>query len=183
MNMRISIPIIAMAVTLPFTGPTDAAVVFKPGSKVKYAPPGEEEMSGSAKQLFDKGQEAERRGKLKAAIRAYRTLVKRYPKDALAAGAGFRTGQLLEEVHDYPNAADVYRYIVEKYPSSPHFDEAIEGQFRIGEAYLNGHKTKLLGISMGNTPERAVEIFAAVIRTAPYGKYTARAQFDIGLAR
>jgi outer membrane protein assembly factor BamD len=28
-----------------------------------------------------------------------------------------------------------------------------------------------------------VEVFAAVIRTAPYGKYTARAQFDIGLAR
>jgi outer membrane protein assembly factor BamD len=31
--------------------------------------------------------------------------------------------------------------------------------------------------------DRAVDIFAAVIRTAPYGKYTARAQFDIGLAR
>lgn len=31
--------------------------------------------------------------------------------------------------------------------------------------------------------DRAVEIFAAIVRTAPYGKYTARAQFDIGLAR
>jgi outer membrane protein assembly factor BamD len=183
MNMRISIPIIAMAVALPLAGPTDAAVVFKPGANVKYVPPGEEEMSGSAKQLFDKGEEAERRGNLKAAIRAYRTLVKKYPKDALAAGAGFRTGQLLEEVHDYLNAADVYRYIVEKYPSSPHFDEAIEGQFRIGEAYLNGRKIKLLGLSLSNPLEKAVEIFAAVIRTAPYGKYTARAQFDIGLAR
>jgi outer membrane protein assembly factor BamD len=28
-----------------------------------------------------------------------------------------------------------------------------------------------------------VAIFAEVVRTAPYGKYTARAQFDIGLAR
>jgi TolA-binding protein len=27
-----------------------------------------------------------------------------------------------------------------------------------------------------------VEIFAAIVRTAPYGKYTARAQFNIGLA-
>ena len=34
-----------------------------------------------------------------------------------------------------------------------------------------------------NERDRAVEIFAAVVRTAPYGKYTARAQFDIGLAR
>jgi outer membrane protein assembly factor BamD len=101
----------------------------------------------------------------------------------LAPGAGFRAAQLFEEVHDYTNAADSYRYIVEKYPSSPHFDDAIEGQFRVGEMYLNGRKIKLLGISMGNSLEKAVEIFAAVIRTAPYGKYTARAQFDIGLAR
>jgi outer membrane protein assembly factor BamD len=31
--------------------------------------------------------------------------------------------------------------------------------------------------------DRAVTVFANVVRTAPYGKYTARAQFDIGLAR
>jgi outer membrane protein assembly factor BamD len=183
MNMRIPISIIALAVALPLAGSADAAVVFQPGEKTKYVPPGEEEMSGSAKQLWDNGQEAERKGNLRKAIRAYRVLVRKYPKDALASGAGFRCAQLLEAVHDYANAADVYRYIVEKYPSSPHFDEAIEGQFRIGEMYLNGHRAKLLGLSFGNSLEKSVEIFAAVIRTAPYGKYTARAQFDIGLAR
>src|SRR5207247_9501039 len=31
--------------------------------------------------------------------------------------------------------------------------------------------------------DRAIATFAAVVRTAPYGTYTARAQFDIGLAR
>jgi outer membrane protein assembly factor BamD len=49
--------------------------------------------------------------------------------------------------------------------------------------YLGGKKLKLLGIPFGTSMDRAVEIFAAVVRTAPYGKYTARAQFDIGLAR
>lgn len=73
--------------------------------------------------------------------------------------------------------------MVTAYPSNPHFDEAIEAQFRIGETYLAGKKHKLLGMPIGVPSERAVEIFAAVIRTAPYGKYTARAQFDIGLAR
>jgi len=48
--------------------------------------------------------------------------------------------------------------------------------------YLAGKKLKVLGIPMATSMDRAVEIFAAVIRTAPYGKYTARAQFDIGLA-
>jgi outer membrane protein assembly factor BamD len=42
---------------------------------------------------------------------------------------------------------------------------------------------KFLGIPLASSMDRAVEVFAEVVRTAPYGKYTARAQFDIGLAR
>src|SRR5437868_14185381 len=49
--------------------------------------------------------------------------------------------------------------------------------------YLGGKKLKVLGIPLLTSMDRAVNIFAAVVRTAPYGKYTARAQFDIGLAR
>ena len=72
--------------------------------------------------------------------------------------------------------------VVENYPKSPHFRESIEAQFRIGEMYLNGKKLKLLGIPIKSSMEKAIEIFAAIVRTAPYGKYTARAQFNIGLA-
>ena len=160
-----------------------ASVVFKPGEKAKYVAPGEEEISGSAQQLFHIAQEAEKKGNLKRAIHAYRTIVRKYPKDALAPGAGFRSAELQEQTHDYMRAAEVYRWVVERYPSSPHFNEAIEGQFRIGEMYLNGKKIRFLGISITNALDRSVEIFAAIIRTAPYGKYTARAQFDIGRAR
>ena len=49
--------------------------------------------------------------------------------------------------------------------------------------FLSGKKRKILGLSIGNMLDAAIEIFASVIRSAPYGKYTARAQFDIGLAR
>jgi outer membrane protein assembly factor BamD len=49
--------------------------------------------------------------------------------------------------------------------------------------YLQGKKLKLLGLPILSSLDRSVEIFAAVVRTAPYGKYTARAQFNIGRAR
>ena len=140
-------------------------------------------MNGNAEELFHIGQVAEKEGNLKRAIRAYKSLVRRHPKDALAPGAVFRAAELLEQRHDLIAAAQLFRWVVEQYPSSPHFDEAIEGQFRIGEIYLAGKKLKLLGIPFGSSMDRAAEIFAAVVRTAPYGKYTARAQFDIGLAR
>ncbi len=161
----------------------NAAVVFRPGQKAKFVTPGEEELSGDAAELFRIGQEAEKEGNLGRAIRAYKTLVRKYSRDALAAGAAFRGAQLYEQTHEYLEAAGTYRLVVSVYPTSPHFNEAIEGQFRIGEMYLNGKKLKLLGIPFSTSMDRAVDIFAAVIRTAPYGKYTARAQFDIGLAR
>lgn len=183
MDFRVCTLFVLVSAALAFPEAGTASVIFKPGQKAKYVAPGEEEISGNAEELFHIGQEAEKKGNIKRAIKAYRALVKRRPKDALAPGAAFRSAQLQEQVHDYMNAAAGYRWVVERYPTDLHFNESIEGQFRIGEMYLGGKKLKLLGIPMANSLDRAVEIFAAVVRTAPYGKYTARAQFDIGRAR
>jgi outer membrane protein assembly factor BamD len=173
-----------LAVTLFFLPELGvASIVFKAGEKAKYVPPGEEEISGGAAQMYQIGQDAEKNGDKKRAIRAYKSLVKRHPKDALAPTALYRAAQLQEETHLLTPAADSYLQLVERYPSSPHFDDAVEGQFRVGEIYLNGKKLKLLGIPVASALDRAVTVFANVVRTAPYGKYTARAQFDIGLAR
>jgi outer membrane protein assembly factor BamD len=169
------------AFLLPESG--KASVVFKPGQKAKYVAPGEEEISGDAAEMYQIAQTAEKEGNIKRAIKAYKSLVKHHPKDTLAPGALYRSAQLQEQLHEYTPAAESFSQLVEKYPGSPHFEEAIEAQFRVGEIYLNGKKLKVLGIPVASALDRAVTIFANVVRTAPYGKYTARAQFDIGLAR
>src|SRR5947207_10367692 len=180
-RIRTLVVFIVVVLALPTIGM--ASVIFQPGKKAKYVVPGEEEISGNAAELFQIGQTAEKEGNPKRAIKAYKSLVKRHPRDTLAAGALFRAAELQEQSHDYLRAAESFRQLVEKYPGSPHFDEAIEGQFRIGEVYLAGKKLRILGIPFASSLERAVAIFASVVRTAPYGKYTARAQFDIGLVR
>src|SRR5947207_4107651 len=180
-RIRILVVFIVTVLALPTIGM--ASVIFQPGKKAKYVVPGEEEISGNAAELFQIGQTAEKEGNTKRAIKAYKSLVKRHPRDTLAAGALFRAAELQEQSHDYLRAAESFRQLVEKYPGSTHFDEAIEGQFRIGEVYLAGKKLRILGIPFASSLERAVAIFASVVRTAPYGKYTARAQFDIGLVR
>ena len=179
--IRAFLVFVVAALLLPESG--KASVVFKPGQKAKYVAPGEEEINGNAAELFQIGQTAEKEGNIKRAIRAYKTLVKRHPKDTLAPGALYRSAQLQEQLHQFTPAAESFRELVERYPGSPHFEEAIEAQFRVGEIYLNGKKLKFLGIPLASALDRAVTIFANVVRTAPYGKYTARAQFDIGLAR
>src|SRR6266550_4143748 len=162
--------------------PGIASIIFKAGEKAKFVSPGEEEISGNAAELYQIGQKAEQDGDKKRAIRAYKSLVKRHPKDALAPTALFRAAQLQEQTHQFTPAADSYLQLVERYASSAHFDEAIEGQFRVGEIFLNGKKLKVLGIPIASALDRAVTIFANVVRTAPYGRYTARAQFNIGMA-
>ena len=172
--------LIVGALALPVLSP--AAVVFRPKENIKYVAPGDEEINGTAQELFQLGQVSEQSGNRGRAIKAYRAIVKRYPKDTLAAGAAYRFAHLLEQEGDFLKAADAYRVVVERFPRSPNFEEAIEAQFRIGEMYLGGKKLKILGIPLRSALDKATEIFAGIVRSAPYGKYTARAQFNIGLA-
>src|SRR5437870_7285495 len=94
--------------------PGVGSVVFQPGKKAKYVAPGEEEVSGNAAELFQIGQTAEKEGNMKRAVRAYKTLVKHHPKDALAAGALYRAAQLQEQMHLYFAAANSFGQLVEK---------------------------------------------------------------------
>ncbi len=183
MSRRFRFLLLTAVACVAFPQRSPAPVIFRPNEKVKYQAPGEEEISGNAEQLFQTGQQAEQGGNRGRALKAYRTLVKKHPKSNLAAGALFRYAKILEGNGDFIKAARSYRALMEFYPNTEHFAEAIEAQFRIGELYVNGKKIKLLGVPLGTSMDDAVEIFAAIVRSAPYGRYTARAQFDIGRAR
>ena len=183
MKSRVPFIILLTALAGPFCQVSNASVIFRPKEKVKYIAPGDEEISGDAQQLFEIAQKAEKENNNGRAIKAYRTLVRKYRKDALAPWAAFRASSLWEQEHDYLKAADAYRSLVELYPASPYFEPAIEAQFRIGEMYLSGKKLTVFGVGINNALDQSIAIFAAIVRLAPYGKYTARAQFNIGLAR
>src|SRR5207244_10763455 len=125
----------------------------------------------NANALFRSGQSAEHYGNIGRAIKAYRKLVRRYPHSNHAADSLFRAAQLSEAKGDVLPAASLYRALMENYPQTPHFQEAIEAQFRIGELYLHGKKKKVLGMPLVTSMDDAVEIFAAIVRSAPYGRY------------
>jgi outer membrane protein assembly factor BamD len=180
-RLRFTLLCLALCVALPERSP--APVIFKPGARVKYQAPGEEEISGNANELFAKGEEAEKNGNTGRAIKIYKKLVKRYPHATVSPEATFRAARLTEQEGNLLTAGAIYRGLMENYPASPHFQEAIESQFRIGEIYLNGKKRKILGVPVSSGIDDAIEIFAGIVRSAPHGRYAARAQFDIGRAR
>jgi outer membrane protein assembly factor BamD len=183
MSYRVRLLLLFTVACVVFPERSPAPVVFRPGEKVKYRAPGEEEIIGNANELFSQAEAAAQNGDPKRAIKIYKRMVKRYPRSNMAPEATFRAAKLTEQEGDLLKAAAIYRGLMETFPQTPHFQEAIESQFRIGEIYLNGKKKKILGVPVGSTMDEAVEIFAAIVRSAPYGRYTARAQFDIGRAR
>jgi len=183
MRYRIRFLLLFAAACVAFPERSPAPVVFRPGAKVKYKAPGEEEVIGNANELFSQAEAAAQNGDRKRAIKIYKRLVKRYPRSNVSPEATFRAAKLTEEEGSLIRAAAIYRGLMETYPQTPHFQEAIEGQFRIGEILLDQKKKKILGVPVGSTMDEAAEIFAAIVRSAPYGRYTARAQYDIGRAR
>src|SRR5438045_5702574 len=166
--IRVFLLLIVTLFVLPEPGM--GSTIFRPGQKAESVPPGKERMSGNAAELYQIGQPEKNENNPKRAIGAYKTLVKRHPKDALASTALYRAAQLQEQTRQYTPAADSYLQLVERYPSSPHFDDAVEGQFRAGEIYFNGKNLKVLGIPIASALDRTVSIFANVVRTGPVGR-------------
>src|SRR5215831_15669674 len=105
MDLRVRGIVVFVGAWVAFPALMKAPVIFQPGDKSHYLAPGEEELSGSAQHLFDIAQEAERKGNLKHAISAYKSLVRHHPHDVLAPGAVYRGSQLLEQMHKYLEAA------------------------------------------------------------------------------
>jgi len=168
---------------IAFPERSPAPVIFQPGKKIHYQAPGEEQIIGNANELFAQAEAAANSGERSRAIKIYKKLVKKYPHSNVSPEATWRAGVLTEQEGDLFKAAAIYRGLMETYPQTKHFTEAIEAQFRIGEIFLNGKKRKVLGVPIGTALDDSVEIFAGIVRSAPWGRYTARAQFNIGRAR
>ncbi len=183
MSYRVRLILLFVAACVAFPERSPAPVIFRPSEKVKYKAPGEVEISGNANEMFAQAEAAENGGDRGRAIKIYKRMVKRYPRSDKSPEATFRAAKLTELDGSLIKAAAIYRGLMETFPQSPRFQEAIESQFRIGEILLNGKKRKILGVPVGSSLDEAVDIFAAIVRSAPYGRYTARAQFNIGRAR
>ena len=123
-------------------------MVFRPGEKAKYEAPGEEEMSGNAQELFTQAQEAEKEWRQQTRDQSLPHARSASSQRYARGRRGFSDGAIAGTKHDYLKAAQTYAVVAEKFPKSDHFNEAIEAQFRIGEMYLAGRKTKIFGISV-----------------------------------
>ena len=116
------------------------------------------------------------------ALREFLRLVQHYPKSSQAPEALLYAGQCDEALHRPYQAFQRYKTLLEVYPYSPRFKEAVARAYAIGEALAQGEKIRPLQPVPVAFPafDKAVEIFETIVAQAPYGECGDRAQFRLG---
>lgn len=116
------------------------------------------------------------------AVREFLKLVRHYSKATQAPEAQFYAGQCYEALHRLYHAFQQYKRIVEIYPYSNRFKDAIARAYAIGEALYEGEKVRPFQPVPVALPalDKAVEIFEMIVTQAPYGEYGDKAQFRLG---
>ena len=140
------------------------------------------EIAGSAAEQMRKAEQFEAKGDDAAAFRAYKALLKRYGLSFLAPKAQRKLGMLYEKHGDYDKAYDAYATYLSKYPAGDDFDAVVESSFNIAKLFLDGQKRKLFGVPIAASMARAEEMFEGIVKNAPYSKWAALAQFNVGQA-
>ena len=172
-------------IAFPFRSP--APIVVTPGQGTEYQAPGAEESAPNQKDAqtqFDVAFAKETKGDLASAIAGYKKTVHRFPKSSVASVAQYKIGLLLEKRGDLPGASVAYEKLIKDYPHSTDFNNALEGEFRVATAYLEGAKEKILGVPTPiSSRDRAITIYTVIIANAPFSRYAPLAQFNIGQAK
>jgi outer membrane protein assembly factor BamD len=176
--------LLALLTTLSFTtpAPLSAALIYRPDEGWNR----EDEDSGvaekTASEQLRKAKNLEALGDFKRAAGAYRTLLRVFPNTGAAPQAQIKLAEAYLAQGETEKAFETYGKYISSYPRGNEFDKAVEGQFNIGKSFLQGEKRKLFGVKTFPSMERAQQMFEAVIKNAPFSRFAALAQFNIGQA-
>lgn len=116
------------------------------------------------------------------AMAELKKLVKNYPRAKEAPEAQYYIGQIQEVLNKPYEAYKAYQIVIDKYPFSERAAEIVVLQFKIADQLLSGKdkRGKWVQAVVGGD-DRIIEIFRAVIKNAPYGKFAAESQYKVGL--
>jgi outer membrane protein assembly factor BamD len=180
-TLRFVLPLTMLAlVCFPHRSP--APIIYREGEGFSSGELNDIEIKKNAEEQFRLAQRYEADGDYKRAGASYRLVVRRFPRADIAAEAQFKSGQMLEKLGRLQLAFNEYQALVQKYPRSPDFEAALQAQYQIGKAYLDGKRVDIYGVPTLPSMGKAQEMFQKIVTNAPYGRIAPLAQFGIGQA-
>jgi outer membrane protein assembly factor BamD len=179
-TLRYVVPLVVLILMLAPRSP--APIIYREGEG--FLPGGAEdvEIKKNAQDQFDLAQRYEAARDWKRAGASYRMVVRRFPRSDIAAAALFNSGRMYEKLGKLELAFRDYQSIVEKYPRSENFEPALEAEYAIAKAFLDGKRVDVYGVPTLPSMAKAEEMFKKIVTNGPFSKIAPLAQFGIGQA-
>jgi tol-pal system protein YbgF len=115
----------APAVASPPPALPPAGPAAKPGSKAAAAVQSAAAAAAAEDAAYEAAQNQRRNGNYPAAITAFQTFIKQYPKSGLAPRAQYWVGDSYYNLRDYKQAIDSQQALIKSYPDSPSVPDAL----------------------------------------------------------
>ena len=180
-TLRFVLPLTMLAL-LSFPHRAPAPIIYREGEGFSSGDLSDIEIKKNAEEQFKLAERYEAAGDYKRAGASYRLVVRRFPRSDIAAEAQFKSGQMLEKDGKLQRAFYEYQALVQKYPRSPDFEAALQAQYAIGKAYLDGKRVDIYGVPTLPSMAKAQEMFQKIVTNAPYSRIAPLAQYGIGQA-
>src|SRR5258708_4831366 len=179
-TLRYVVPLVVFAFILTLRCP--APIIYREGEG--FLPGGAEdiEIKKNAQEQFDLGQRYEDRGDWARAGASYRMVIRRFPRADIAPAALFNSARMYEKQGKLEKAFHDYQTIVERYPRSEHFEPALEAEYTIAKAYLDGRRVDVYGVPTIPSMAKAEEMFKKILTNGRFSKIAPLAQYGIGQA-
>jgi outer membrane protein assembly factor BamD len=134
-----------------------------------------------ARPYFEKALAAEKAGKTRKALRAYKKVYENYPASAFAGQALYNSGVLYFERKKWKKAFGSFQTILIYHPDFPQFNELINYQYEIAMANAEGVGVRMLYVLPYRALNRAVGYFEIIIANAPYSELAPLALINVAL--
>ncbi len=179
-TLRYVLPLTIFLFLLPNRSP--APIIYREGEGIVPSEAQDIEIKKNAQEQFDLAQRYEEDHDFARAGASYRLLVRRFPRADIAATAQFNSGRMYQHQGKLDAAFNEYQGLVEKYPRSNEFEPALEAEYNIAKAYLDGKRVDIYGVPTLPSMPKAQEMFRKIVTNAPFSKIAPLAQYGIGQA-
>jgi outer membrane protein assembly factor BamD len=116
----------------------------------------------------------------KEAIEAAERFLNRYPADPRREQALLLAGRAHMARGDYLDAYAVFEQQIAEFPGGAYFEQALNREYEIGNAFVSGRKRKVLLIVPVGAVDRGIEILTRIAEHAPGSEIAQKAVMRIG---
>lgn len=126
---------------------------------------------------------AEEKKKYSKALRLFKKVSKRYPKNQYSPEAYYRTAQIQLKRNKIDKAFEAFNTIAWVYPNYGSFNETLGEMYKIAVARLETYRDKIFWVIPGfKNTDRAIQYFERVVAIAPYSDYAPLSLMNVAKA-